>query len=296
MTISLAEMREEVLMDNIEAIFLDMDGTLLHKDNKVDLETTKVIQQVRGHGYKVFLATGRAHDEIRNLIPSTFEVDGIISSNGTLGKVNDETIFKHSLDFNTVDKIVARAQEQNIYYEVFPFDQNRIILEKDKEWTTELFENDTPPGDVSESEWASRRESISEKVDWVSRIPDTHFSKIYLFSPEYSKIARFRETLANEQEDLRISISNSSRFNAETMAYKKDKGTGIKEMIDHFNIPQASTLVMGDSDNDRSMFAFGGYTIAMKNARPEIQALTDDVTTFTNEENGVAKYLSEHFL
>ena len=42
----------------------------------------------------------------------------------------------------------------------------------------------------------------------------------------------------------------------ETMAYHTDKGTGIKEMIEHFNIKQEDTLVIGDSDNDRAMFAF----------------------------------------
>src|SRR5699024_11647133 len=81
-----------------------------------------------------------------------------------------------------------------------------------------------------------------------------------------------------DQSSLQISVSNSSRFNAETMAFGIDKGTGIKEMIDHFDIKQEETLVIGDSDNDRAMFAFGNYTVAMKNARPEIQVLADDVT------------------
>lgn len=63
---------------------------------------------------------------------------------------------------------------------------------------------------------------------------------------------------------LSISVSNSSRYNAETMAYNTDKGTGIKEMIEHFGIQQEETLVIGDSDNDRAMFDFGHYTVAMK--------------------------------
>ena len=80
------------------------------------------------------------------------------------------------------------------------------------------------------------------------------------------------------------------------MAYRIDKGTGIKEMIEHFGIAQQETLVIGDSDNDRAMFAFGHYTVAMKNARPEIQALADDVTDDTNEDNGAARYLKARFL
>ena len=95
---------------------------------------------------------------------------------------------------------------------------------------------------------------------------------------------------------MNISVSNSSRFNAETMAYGVNKGTAIKEMIEHFDIPRESTLVIGDSDNDRAMFEFGHYTVAMKNARPEVQALAKDVTSLTNEEDGAARYLEEHLL
>ena len=239
----------------------------------------------------MFLATGRAHDEIHYLIPKDFKVDGIISSNGTNGVVHNETIFKHSLTFDTVNEIVKRAKAQAIYYEVFPFDGNRIILNEDQTWAEAMFKQSTPPENVGYSEWISRRESIVEKVSWEPIIPDTSFSKIYLFSPDYDKITQFRNQLIDDQTALQISVSNSSRFNAETMAFGIDKGTGIKEMIDYFGIKQEETLVIGDSDNDRAMFAFGNYTVAMKNARPEIQALADDVTSFTNEENGAALYL-----
>lgn len=283
-------------MKNVKAIFLDMDGTILHKDNQVDLETTEVIHQLRENGYKVFLATGRAHNEIHYLVPSSFEVDGIISSNGTLGMINDEELFTHSLSFTTVNDIVKRAQQQEIYYEVFPFEGDRIVLKEDQSWATALFNAETPPGNVGVSEWTSRKASLKDKVDWATVIPDTTFSKIYLFSPNYDKITNFRNQLIEEQQDLKISVSNSSRYNAETMAYQIDKGTGIKEMIEHFAIKQEETLVIGDSDNDRAMFAFGHYTVAMKNARPEIKELTMDVTTYTNEENGAAQYLKEHFL
>lgn len=70
-------------MDDVKAIFLDMDGTLLHENNQVSLYTKEIIDQLRTNGYKVFLATGRSHDEIHFLVPEHFEVDGIISSNGT---------------------------------------------------------------------------------------------------------------------------------------------------------------------------------------------------------------------
>ncbi|MCU5746613.1 Cof-type HAD-IIB family hydrolase [Staphylococcus sp. SQ8-PEA] len=283
-------------MDNVKAIFLDMDGTILHSNNRTSDYTVKTIDKLRQTGYKVFLATGRSHDEIKYLVPSDFSVDGIISSNGALGKVNQTVVFKHALNLEKVHQIVTRAQENNIYYEVFPFEGDRMILTTDKAWITTMIDGDEPRGGVSTSEWTSRKDALKDKVRWVSQLPDIEFAKIYLFASHQSRIESFRADLINEQKTLGISVSNSSRFNAETMAYGKNKGTAIAEMIDYFNIKQEETLVIGDSDNDRSMFEFAHYTIAMKNARPEVQALTRDITSKTNEEDGAAHYLEDNLL
>ena len=45
-------------MKNIKAIFLDMDGTILHENNKASEYTKQVINELREQNYKVFLATG----------------------------------------------------------------------------------------------------------------------------------------------------------------------------------------------------------------------------------------------
>lgn len=283
-------------MDNVKAIFLDMDGTILHENNQALTYTKDVINQLREKGYKVFLATGRSHSEIHQLVPQDFAVNGIISSNGTIGEVDGHTIFKHGLSLTQVKQIVDLAKQQHIYYEVFPFEGNRVALKEDETWMREMIHSQDPINGVSHSEWSSRQDALAGKIKWVSDFPEGEYSKIYLFSSNLEKITTFRDELKQNQVQLHISVSNSSRFNAETMAYQTDKGTGIKEMIEHFGIRQDETLVIGDSDNDRAMFEFGHYTVAMKNARPEIQALTSDVTTYTNEEDGAAKYLAEHFL
>lgn len=283
-------------MDNVQAIFLDIDGTILHSDNRVSEDTTQIIRELREQGYKVFLATGRSHDEIHYLVSEDFSVDGIISSNGTQGKVQDETIFQHGMTLAQVQDIVKLAQNNHIYYEVFPYDGQRRILTEDREWIEAMVAEEEPIGGVSVSEWHSRKDALKDKVEWVEALRDEPYAKIYLFSKEQSQIQTFRDQLIEDQEQLNISVSNSSRFNAETMAYGVNKGTAIKEMIEHFNIPRESTLVIGDSDNDRAMFEFGHYTVAMKNARPEVQALAKDVTSLTNEEDGAARYLEEHLL
>ena len=283
-------------MNNVKAIFLDMDGTILHENNKASNYTKDVVDELREKGFKVFLATGRSYSEIHQLVPEGFKVDGIISSNGTTGEIEDQNLFKHSLSLEQVKKIVKLAQQQHIYYEVFPFGAQRIVLKEDYQWMRDMITGETPPNNVSHSEWTSRLDAMKDKIDWRDELPDLDYSKIYLFNPHLDKITTFRDELIQNKVLLSISVSNSSRYNAETMAYNTDKGTGIKEMIEHFGIQQEETLVIGDSDNDRAMFDFGQYTVAMKNARQEIKDITDEVTEETNEEDGAAKYLKSRLL
>lgn len=283
-------------MNNVKAIFLDMDGTILHENNKASNYTKDVVDELREKGFKVFLATGRSYSEIHQLVPEGFKVDGIISSNGTTGEIEDQNLFKHSLSLEQVKKIVKLAQQQHIYYEVFPFGAQRIVLKEDYQWMRDMITGETPPNNVSHSEWTSRLDAMKDKIDWRDDLPDLDYSKIYLFNPNLDKITTFRDELIQNKVLLSISVSNSSRYNAETMVYNTDKGTGIKEMIEHFGIQQEETLVIGDSDNDRAMFDFGHYTVAMKNARQEIKDITDEVTEETNEEDGAAKYLKSRLL
>lgn len=283
-------------MNNVKAIFLDMDGTILHENNKASNYTKDVVDELREKGFKVFLATGRSYSEIHQLVPEGFKVDGIISSNGTTGEIEDQNLFKHSLSLEQVKKIVKLAQQQHIYYEVFPFGAQRIVLKEDYQWMRDMITGETPPNNVSHSEWTSRLDAMKDKIDWRDELPDLDYSKIYLFNPNLDKITTFRDELIQNKVLLSIRVSNSSRYNAETMAYNTDKGTGIKEMIEHFGIQQEETLVIGDSDNDRAMFDFGQYTVAMKNARQEIKDITDEVTEETNEEDGAAKYLKSRLL
>lgn len=283
-------------MNNVKAIFLDMDGTILHENNKASNYTKDVVDELREKGFKVFLATGRSYSEIHQLVPEGFKVDGIISSNGTTGEIEDQNLFKHSLSLEQVKKIVKLAQQQHIYYEIFPFGAQRIVLKEDYQWMRDMITGETPPNNVSHSEWTSRLDAMKDKIDWRDELPDLDYSKIYLFNPNLDKITTFRDELIQNKVLLSISVSNSSRYNAETMAYNTDKGTGIKEMIEHFGIQQEETLVIGDSDNDRAMFDFGQYTVAMKNARQEIKDITDEVTEETNEEDGAAKYLKSRLL
>lgn len=283
-------------MEQVKAVFLDMDGTILRENNRSSEYTSEVIAKLRNAGYKVFLATGRAKEEISLLIPDSMHFDGIISSNGTSGHIAENVLFQHGLSDEGVRAIVQQAQDAGIYYEVFPFNQPRFAFEEDKAWMLKLLEGDKPDS-VGSSEWLSRHEAIAGKLTWRETFPEgLNYSKIYLFHPNLEKIAAFRQEMKSQLDELKIEVSQSTPNNVETMAYQVNKGTGIQEMCDHFNIDISNTLVMGDSDNDRTMFAVGGVTVAMKNASDAIKGLTMYETNLDNNEDGTAHFLEQNLL
>nr|WP_278760552.1 HAD family hydrolase [Mammaliicoccus lentus] len=279
-----------------QVVFLDMDGTILNEDNRVTNYTTQIIKKVRNKGVKVFLATGRAYDEIHYLVPDDFEVDGILSSNGAVGYIDGEEIFKYQLEMDTVHKLIDLAEEHQIYYELFPYHKDRIALNRDKALlVSELEQSDD--ADVEINEWKSRLEAMKDKITWVDEIPNDAYSKIYFFKKYHTDIDRWEKVVESLKETLNISISNSTPCNLETMPKGVNKATAIQKVLTHFEIEEdAITYAIGDSDNDRQMLEHVDNPIVMKNAPDHIKLLGKEVTQLSNLENGAAEFLKLKFL
>lgn len=277
-----------------KAIFLDMDGTILNHHNKVTANTKEIIDRLRNQGINVFIATGRDFNEIEGLVPEGFQVDGVIASNGMAGYVGNEMIFKHSLQLELVERIIEKAREHKVYYELFPYGLPRVTLKQDKAFVEAEIRDPKPDG-VSISEWASRKEAINGKIAWMDYIVGNEFSKFYFFARTQEHINRWKNGLDQLKCEMDFTTSISSPFNVEVMVANVNKATGIQQMLEHFDLPEEETLAIGDSDNDFSMLQFVGHAVAMKNAPDRIKEITDEVTEFTCDEDGVYHYFKSKF-
>lgn len=275
-----------------KAIFLDMDGTILTHQNKVSIHTKQVIDELRDKGIFVFLATGRAFDEIEGVVPEGFQVDGYITSNGMAGYVGREAVFQHSLSRKLVETIIEKARENKVYYELFPYGTSRVTLKQDQPYVENEI-RDPKPETVGINEWLSRKQAIKDEIDWKEEVEGTRFSKFYFFARTKEHINQWKHELDVLKQEVPFSTSISSDHNVEVMVADVNKATGIQQMLHHFELPAEETLAIGDSDNDLPMLAFVGYSVAMKNASERIKEVVDDVTDFTCDEDGVYHYLKE---
>ncbi|MFA9558568.1 HAD family hydrolase [Evansella sp. AB-rgal1] len=277
-----------------KAIFLDMDGTILNHYNKVSIHTKEIIDQLRKKGFLVFIATGRSFDEIEGVVPSGFQVDGYITSNGMAGYVEKKVVFEHSLSRKLVERIVEKAGENNVYYELFPYGSDRITLKRDKSFMEDEISDPKPDG-VGINEWLSRKQAMKEEIAWTNTIEGTTFSKFYFFARTKEKINNWKNDLDKIKQEIPFTTSTSSQHNVEVMVANVNKASGIKEMLAYFNLTGAEIMGIGDSDNDIPMIEFVTYSVAMKNAPDHIKERVDEVTEFTCDEDGVYHYLKTKF-
>ncbi|GAA5415964.1 5-amino-6-(5-phospho-D-ribitylamino)uracil phosphatase YwtE [Paraliobacillus ryukyuensis] len=282
-------------LNNPKAIFLDMDGTILNHANQITIKTKEIIATIRNKGIPVFIATGRSSGEIFQLAPQGFEVDGIVSSNGMTTYFGEKKLEQHYLPKQLVELVIEKAQEKQVYYELFPTEGSRIALQQD--YSILAAETEGPkPASVGINEWVERKEAMNGNIEWCEILPAQHYSKFYCFSKQTAHIDNWKETLDELKRSINFTTSASSAHNVEIMVANVNKATGIKAILNQLAIDPADILVMGDSYNDVPMFQLAGQTVAMKNADREIQDMTNEVTTYTCDEDGVYHYLNERFI
>lgn len=271
-----------------------MDGTILNSHNKVSIKTKEMIDNLRNQGIYVFIATGRAFDEITDLVPEGFQVDGCITSNGMAGYIGEKVVFQHSLSLDLVKTLIEKARQHKIYYELFPYGTSRITLNQDKHYVEHEI-RDPKPDSVEINEWLSRKHAIKEEIAWKDHIEGSMFSKFYFFARTKEHINEWKDVLNQLKLELDFTISTSSSHNVEVMFANVNKATGIKQMLAHFGLSEVEIMAIGDSYNDMPMFEFASYAVAMKNAPDPIKQVVDDVTEFTCDEDGIYHYLYRFF-
>ena len=73
---------------------------------------------------------------------------------------------------------------------------------------------------------------------------------------------------------------------------KGDKSHAIEKVMEYLDTDTSNLTVFGDSINDISMFKLANKAIAVSNALDEVKAVADIVLDYSNDEDGVGKYLS----
>ena len=73
------------------------------------------------------------------------------------------------------------------------------------------------------------------------------------------------------------------------------KGKGLEYLIERLNIDKSEIMVIGDNENDISMFKIAGLAVAMENGEDILKRIAHTITD-TNNEDGVANAIEKYAL
>lgn len=261
-------------------LFFDIDGTILTEDGtrRIPDSTRAGINQARANGHLTFINTGRVYLNVEPMIQE-LGFDGYVCGCGTNIYYQGKELFHKKLSEaickQTVE--VLRACRMAVLFEASDLNAVDSAIEGNEkllELTAYFSENGRNIVDVES--------------------PEFHFDKFTGWYPLGQDMERFL-TFAEVYFDCIDRGQDDIWGMYEVVPKGYSKATGIRYLLDYFQIPQERAYAFGDSTNDLSMLTYVKHSVAMGGS-PDVVRQAVEYVTEPILEDGLANALSHYGL
>jgi len=266
-------------LTKIKLIVSDVDGSIANSKNEIGEETKALAKKLAAKDVKITFATQRVHSSVTGFAEELGIDIPLISINGALIKdIKGNIISKSIVD----PKIVKKAMDFADKYFV------RIALVHEDEIV--FTESNSVLRDFMYRLGADYR-LVDSYDNYMNNILE-----IIMMGNEKS-IVRYIQNKLNFPLKLFHTAKyyrSSSKLGVYHLEVRKSgtsKKTGIHKLVKHLGYHKSEVAVIGDWFNDRVLFEYGGFNVALQNAVAELKLMADYVTEKTNDEDGVAEFL-----
>ncbi|HMM69275.1 MAG TPA: Cof-type HAD-IIB family hydrolase [Gudongella oleilytica] len=271
---------------SIKLIAIDMDGTLLNRQNLLTGRTREAIEMAKKKKIEVVIATGRV---LKSAIHYSKELglesyiaacNGAVVVDKDLNKVIDRPISRRD-----IERVMKTGQRMGIYFHFY--NEDTFFT---KTYVKEIVDYYTPTTE------RLKGQSIDIKLYGSSdEIINNKQLKIYKFlfiDKDQDKLIKLRKNLESLES---VELSKSWRDNLEVMDKGVSKGSAVKLLCERLGINSDEVMAIGDNENDLSMIKFAGVGVAMGNAEDMVKEQADFITS-SNDEDGVALAIEKYVL
>jgi Cof subfamily protein (haloacid dehalogenase superfamily) len=263
-------------------IACDLDGSLLNHESEVSIYSKKVLRHLESMGHKVVIATGRPYSGAIDIYKDLGIKNVLITDNG--GSIQHP----NSDAFKTLKTFIPKHVT------------DRLFLDTRHYLNSAFFSDDTI---VYAYQYEPRLKAFFSSLDQreVIEKPLNEFdveATGIIFLVQAASIEIFESYMDETHGDVlsyRIWGKDSKHAIYEIYLKHISKASALKTVADFYGIKHDRVIAFGDGINDIEMIAFANPGVAMKNAVPEVIAVSKDMTLFENHEEGVAKYLYTFF-
>lgn len=275
---------KEKMKNNFKAVMIDLDGTLLTDDKKITDFSNQILQKLYDNGIKIIIATGRGLSRAKQLTEKLDFDKIILANNGAIihSSSNIATDEDLKLESKVVDELSTLSEEYGIRPYFFVENKCSLLIqdEDDKKYYVDsvgdeseimtISERNLPIDDCVSMIMIARKDHIYDIVDHIKTNPNVTY---HIHTKYFSKNIRMLEVQ-----------------NVNTDKYKR-----VIALLEHFGIKNDEVVAIGDAHNDLEMVVNSGLGVAMKNSDDILKQQADIITQYTNEEDGLAKFLEELF-
>lgn len=269
-------------LKNIKLIVFDLDGTLLSDKGIIGTETKDLVEELRTkYGLMFSFASGRLHSAINKYAEELNISLPIISLDGAMIQSDLDGSVLHESFLNP--KHVLKALRFSEQYFV-----NCALCHADAIYYTET--NSAIPR-VTDKFGALFKE-VESYDDYIDNTLELFFA-----GDNRNTVTYLRDKMSfpfswGTTCSFYRSQSKEGIFYLEVRKSGSTKGTGLKRLAKHFGIKELEVAVVGDWHNDIPMFETSAFRVAMSNAIVELKNKADIVTKRSNNEDGIAEFLS----
>lgn len=275
---------------DIQLLAMDLDGTSLQQDHQsFTPRLHRALLEAHQQGVIILPNTGRQH----NFLPPAVQTGApwenlcVLCNGGEIRRIaTGELLDSHYVPSDLAAEVVRLAQNHGVAVELSI--QGRLYLSRDSRQKEESLRHALA---FRLDHILSTYGVIVDDLSHTLAAPEMHIEKINLvLPPDFSDRA-----LTADLSRLPLSPCHSGPFTIEVTHQKATKGNGLLDVCALLGIDPAQAMAIGDNGNDVSMLQVAGFSVAMGNADPHIQAAAKAVT-LPYDQDGAALAIERYIL
>jgi Cof subfamily protein (haloacid dehalogenase superfamily) len=260
-------------MNNIKLIVSDLDGTLLNSNHELPVDFWEIEQKLVDKNIIFAVATGRQFYNIIKVFDAIKHRTVFLAENGTYGYYKGKELFVNPLPKNDANAFIQKGRAVKDAFLILCGKKSAYVENADEKF---LFEA---------RKYYSKLEIVTDLTqvdDVVLKVTICDFNHVptnsYLHFKQY-------------ENDFKIAISGEIWL--DITAISANKGIAVMAIQKQLNITFNQTMVFGDFLNDFEMMQTAKFSSAMKNAHPDILKISNFITNFDNNNNGVTEIVAQ---
>lgn len=271
------------MIRTLKAVAADIDGTLCIKGGQLYPKTREALERLHAEGVLLGLGTGRAiNQRVFTMAPFwelSFEFDFIIGMNGGQLWTKDHPVVenRYLLAKETLAEILKKMRPMNLNGVIYE-DEHMVAMRMDIFQEASMKRNHTK---VIITDGDEARLCVRDNNNVLFRYDSEDEEKVLSF--------------AKELNCERYTATRTAPGCLEFMDPRVNKGDGLRQYSIASGIPLEEIMAFGDNDNDAPMLKEAGWGVCLSNGSELSKEMADAVTEYPCEEDGVGRYLYDHW-